>query len=159
MLTEHVEKNLNEQAVQQYLHDHIPLSKAMQVEVLSVKPDEVVLSAPLAPNINHKETVFGGSASAVAILAAWSLLHTKLKSTAINSQLVIQSNTMNYLLPINGTFTARSFIEGAADWPRFVRTLERKGRARITVTAVLECEGQQVGRLTGEFVALTTEPH
>lgn len=159
MLTEHVEKNLNEQAVQQYLHDHIPLSKAMQVEVLSVKPDEVVLSAPLAPNINHKETVFGGSASAVAILAAWSLLHTKLKSTAINSQLVIQSNTMNYLLPINGTFTARSFIEGAADWSRFVRMLERKGRARITVTAVLEYEGQQVGRLTGDFVALATAPH
>lgn len=159
MLTEHVEKNLNEQAVQQYLHDHIPLSKAMQVEVVSVKTDEVVLSAPLAPNINHKETVFGGSASAVAILAAWSLLHTKLKSAAVNSQLVIQSNTMNYLLPINGTFTARSFIEGAADWPRFVRTLERKGRARIAVTAVLEYDGQQVGRLTGEFVALATEAH
>lgn len=150
---------MNEQAVQQYLHDHIPLSKAMQVEVLSVQADEVILSAPLAPNINHKETVFGGSASAVAILAAWSLLHTKLKSTSINSQLVIQSNTMNYLLPINGTFTARSFIEDAGDWSRFVRTLERKGRARIAVTAVLEYEGQQVGRLTGEFVALATEAH
>ena len=159
MLTEHVEKNLNEQAVQQYLHDHIPLSKAMQVEVVSVKPDEVVLSAPLAPNINHKETVFGGSASAVAILAAWSLLHTKLKSTAINSQLVIQSNTMNYLLPINGTFTARSSIENAEEWPRFVRTLERKGRARIAVAAVLEFEGQQVGRLTGDFVALVSAAH
>lgn len=150
---------MNEQTVQQYLHDHIPLSKAMQVEVLSIKADEVVLTAPLAPNINHKETVFGGSASAVAILAAWSLLHTKLKSAAINSQLVIQSNTMSYLLPINGTFTARSFIEDAKDWLRFVRTLERKGRARIAVTAVLEYEGQQVGRLTGEFVALATASH
>jgi len=150
---------LNEHAVQQYLHDHIPLSKAMQVEVLSVQPDEVVLRAPLAPNINHKETVFGGSASAVAILAAWSLLHTRLKSVAVNSQLVIQSNTMNYLLPISGTFTARSFIENGGDWARFVRTLERKGRARIAVTAVLEYEGQQAGRLTGEFVALATAAH
>ncbi len=150
---------LNEHTLQQYLHDHIPLSSAMQVKVLSIQADEVVLSAPLAPNINHKETVFGGSASAVAILAAWSLLHTKLRRAKFNSQLVIQSNTMNYLLPINGTFTARSFIEDADDWPRFVRTLERKGRARISVSAVLEFEGQQVGRLTGEFVALEAAAH
>ena len=150
---------MNEQAVQQYLHDHIPLSKAMQVTVLSVQRDSVILSAPLAPNINHKETVFGGSASAVAILAAWSLLHTKLKSAAIKSELVIQSNTMNYLLPIHGAFTARSYIEDANDWSRFVRMLERKGRARIAVTSVLEYEGQQVGRLTGEFVALVRPDH
>lgn len=150
---------MNEQAVQQYLHSHIPLSRAMQVEVLSVDTDSVVLGAPLAPNINHKETVFGGSASAVAILAAWVLLHTKLKSAAINNELVIQSNTMNYLLPINGSFTARSFIEETSEWPRFVRTLERRGRARIAVTAVLEYEGQQVGRLSGEFVALATRAH
>jgi len=51
---------LNELAVQQYLHDHIPLSKAMQVTVLSAQTDSVILSAPLAPNINGKETVFGG---------------------------------------------------------------------------------------------------
>ncbi len=153
----HWEQILNEQAVQQYLHDHIPLSKAMQVEVLSVQPDTVILSAPLAPNINHKETVFGGSASAVAILAAWSLLHTRLQGAGLRSQLVIQSNTMNYLLPINGTFTARSFIEDAADWPRFVRMFERKGRARMVVSSVLEYDGQQVGALRGEFVALAVE--
>lgn len=144
---------MNEQALQQYLHDHIPLSEAMQVEVRRVQPDEVVLAAPLAPNINHRETVFGGSASAVAILAAWSLLHTRLVSAGIESRLVIQSNTMQYELPINGDFTARSFLAEPADWPQFLRMLSRKGRARIAVTAVLEYDGRQMGRLHGEFVA------
>ena len=92
-------------------------------------------------------------------MAARSLLHTKLKRAAINNELVIQSNTMNYLLPIQGVFTARSFIEDANGWSRFVRTLERKGRALIAVTAVLKYEGQQVGRLTGEFVALAAPDH
>jgi thioesterase domain-containing protein len=55
--------------LERYLHQHIPLSEAMQVSVVEVHPEHVVLSAPLAPNINHRETVFGGSASAVAILA------------------------------------------------------------------------------------------
>ena len=148
---------LNEQAVQQYLYDHIPLSRAMQVAVSSVQPDEVILSAPLAPNINHQETVFGGSASAVAILAAWSLLHVRLNIAGIKSQLVIQGNTMQYELPIRGTFTARAYITEPAAWQRFVRTFERRGRARISVTSVLEYEGRQAGILQGEFVALAPE--
>jgi thioesterase domain-containing protein len=149
---------LNEQELQQYLHDHIPLSKAMQVEVRRVQPEEIILAAPLAPNINHRETVFGGSASAVAILAAWSLLHARLTRAGIDSRLVIQSNTMHYELPIDGTFTARSFIEEAADWQQFIRMLSRKGRARISVTSLLEYDGKRVGRLQGEFVALAIQP-
>lgn len=66
--------------LQTYLHAHIPLSGAMQVSVVQAALEGVVLSAPLAPNINHRDTVFGGSASAVASLAAWSLLHTRLSS-------------------------------------------------------------------------------
>ena len=145
---------MNEQALQQYLYDHIPLSKAMQVEVKRVHADEVTVAAPLAPNINHRDTIFGGSASAVAILAAWSLVHTRLRSAGIESRLIIQSNTMHYDLPIAGDFTARAFIEQADAWQHFVRMLTRKGKARITVSSVLEYNGAQVGRLSGEFVAL-----
>jgi thioesterase domain-containing protein len=57
--------------LEDYLHVHIPLSAAMQVAVVAVDASGVTLAAPLAPNINHRDTVFGGSASAVAILAAW----------------------------------------------------------------------------------------
>jgi thioesterase domain-containing protein len=140
--------------LEKYLHDHIPLSKAMQVSVVSVSEDAVVLSAPLAPNINHRDTVFGGSASAVAILAAWSLLQTRLQSAGIISRLVIQSNTMDYHLPILGEFTARAFIQQPDAWQRFVTMLKRKGKARISVSSVLEQGGQLVGSLKGEFVAL-----
>lgn len=137
-----------------YLHGHIPLSAAMQVSVDAVDAQGVTLRAPLAPNINHRETVFGGSASAVAILAAWSLLHTRMLADGIAARLVIQSNTMDYALPILGEFTARSSLEQPEQWSRFTRTLARMGRARTRVAAVLESDGQMVGRLTGEFVAL-----
>lgn len=80
--------------LQSYLHTHIPLSKAMDVAVIACSPDEVVLHAPLAPNINHRDTVFGGSLSTIAILSAWSLLHVRLTSFGMKSRLVIQHNTM-----------------------------------------------------------------
>ncbi len=126
----------------------------MQVAVLRVDEEGVILSAPLPPNINQTETVFGGSASAVAILAAWSLLHTRLRSPGVARRLVIQRHTMNFDFPISGTFTARAFITQPADWPHFARVLARKGRARITVSAVLEYGGKVAASLEGAFVAM-----
>jgi thioesterase domain-containing protein len=138
-----------------YLHAHIPLSAAMQVSVRAVDADAVTLAAPLAPNINHRETVFGGSASALGILAAWSLLHTRMRAEGLHARLVIQSNAMDYDRPIFGDFTARSALAEADQWPRFMRMLARMRRARMRVNSVLESDGAVVGRLTGEFVALT----
>jgi thioesterase domain-containing protein len=140
--------------LEQYLHEHIPLSRAMQVSVLSVQADGVTLGAPLAPNINHHDTLFGGSAAAIAILAGWSLLHTRLAVLGLSSRLVIQRNSMSYDLPITGPFIARSFVRAPAAWEPFILMLKRKGRARLSVSCVLEFEGQPAARLEGEFVAL-----
>jgi thioesterase domain-containing protein len=137
-----------------YLHAHIPLSAAMQVEVLAADPDSITLAAPLAPNINHRETAFGGSASALAILASWSLLHGRLQAAGTAVRLVIQRNEMEYLRPIVGDFTARATLADADSWPTFAATLARRGRARIIVAAELACAEDIVGRFTGEFVAI-----
>jgi thioesterase domain-containing protein len=64
---------MNRFELEHYLHQHNPLSRAMGVEVVMADWHAVTLRAPLAPTINHRKTVFGGSASAVAILAAWAL--------------------------------------------------------------------------------------
>lgn len=140
--------------LEQHLHEHIQLSKAMAVSVLSVEPSEVVLRAPLAPNINLHETDFGGSTSALATLAAWSLLHTRLLDEGIATRLVIQRNTVEYERPIQGEFTAQSSLNQADTWHQFARALSRRGKARVAVVSHLQCAGQTVGRFAGEFVAL-----
>jgi thioesterase domain-containing protein len=142
--------------LERYLHGHIPLSKAMAVAVASVDESAVVLQAPLAPNTNPRATVFGGSASALAILAAWSLLHVRLRAEGIANRLVIQRNSVDYDRPIPGAFSARAQFEDPRRWQRFTHTLARRGKARITMSAVLEHAGGIVGRLSGEFVAIST---
>lgn len=129
----------------------------MRVSVVTVQPDIVVLNAPLAANINQHDTVFGGSASALAILAAWSLLHTRMSSEGIANRLMIQRNTMEYERPIRGEFTATSSFASLDEWQRFIHTLTRRGRARITVSAILESAGQIAGKLTGDYVAFTAK--
>lgn len=144
--------------LEHYLHAHLPLSRAMGVSVVAVAAHCIELRAPLGPNINHHETVFGGSASALAILAAWSLLHVRLRAAGIGARLVIQRNAMEYEQPITGEFHARSCLEHPEAWRRFTAMLARRGKARIRVSAVLEYQGRRVGALAGEFVALRGAP-
>ena len=144
---------MSEAELESYLHDHIPLSRAMAVRVISIAGDKVILGAPLGPNINHRDTVFGGSASALAILSAWSLLHLRLLAAGQPSRLVIQRNSMDYLAPIAGDFTATASSPSDREWDGFLKMLTRRGLARITVGAELEHQGKIAGRLSGEFVA------
>jgi thioesterase domain-containing protein len=137
-----------------YLHEHIPLSKAMQVSVIEADPGFVKLAAPLAPNINHRETVFGGSASAVAILAAWTILFIRLQNEGLYSRVVIQRNQVNYDKPIAGEFIAVAKLDDDVNWQKFIKQLMRHHRARISVTSILEYNDQLAGSMTGDFVAI-----
>jgi thioesterase domain-containing protein len=125
----------------------------MEVEVVEATDSRVTLAAPLAPNINHRETVFGGSASAVAILSAWTLMYLRLKREQLNVRIVIQKNTMTYERPITGGFTASAAIPDATAWRRFLDTLKRKNRGRFTVHSVLYLDAEKAGEFEGDFVA------
>jgi thioesterase domain-containing protein len=140
--------------VQRYLYQCIPLSAAMGVQVRTASVDHVRLSAPLAPNVNHTETVFGGSAAAVATLSAWTLLHLRLEDAGLDARLVIQRSRMEYERPIPGDFEALCDFGDEPAWDRFQATLTRRGRARLTLTAHLEHLESRVASFEGEFVAL-----
>lgn len=140
--------------IQQYLNKHIPLTVAMGVRVKTAMPGRVELAAPLAPNINHHETVFGGSASALATLSAWTLVHVGLRHANVDAVIVIQRNTMRYEEPIHGDFSAVCTLIDDVAWERFLKMIERRGRGRITMNAHLLFEGRQVASFEGDFVAL-----
>jgi thioesterase domain-containing protein len=140
-------------ALADYLHEHIPLSRAMDVSVIGASVDEVAIAAPLDPNINVHGTMFGGSAAVLGLLAAWSVLHLRLEAEGIANQLVIHRTEMEYLKPISGTARAVARFDGA-DWASFLHMLERRGKARLKVAAELWFGGEIAAKLIGEFVAI-----
>jgi thioesterase domain-containing protein len=140
--------------LQDYLRTRIPLAHAMGVEVRSLGDTGVELFAPLAPNTNHRDTVFGGSASAVAILAAWSALHVRMRSAGLEGRIVIHSNTMHYEQPIVAGFTAQAAPPSPDEWRKLAATLARGRMARARVTATLSCQGEEVGRLEAQFAVV-----
>ncbi len=140
-----------------YLHDRIPLSRAMAIEVRAATVERAQLYAPLAPNINHRDTVFGGSASAVAILAAWSVVRTRMVEEGLVGRIVIRRSSMSYERAIADGFTATADAPGAREWARLRTAIARGRPGRVHVTARLECNGAAVGQLEGEFVVLPNE--
>lgn len=145
---------VSELRVERYLHQVIPLSVAMGVRVTQATLAHVKLSAPLAPNVNHAETVFGGSAAALATLSAWTLLHLRLEDAQLDARLVIQRSRMEYEKPIPGDFEAVCNFGDDAAWDRFCATLTRHGRARLTLSAHLVHRANRVASFEGDFVAL-----
>jgi thioesterase domain-containing protein len=143
--------------VEAYLHEHIPISAAMGIGVTAATLDEVVLTAPLEPNVNHRSTVFGGSCASVAILAAWTLVHLRVGAST-PARVVIQSGATDYLRPIRGAFTATCRETDPARWDRFLRTLERRGRARIELIATVTSADQVVATFHGAYVAIAGAP-
>ena len=146
--------HLSPAQLERYLHEQIPISRPLGVRVLAAGADVVRLGAPLEPNLNHRLTVFGGSLSAVAILAAWSWLYLRLGGPAFTGRIVIQNHSVEYLAPAEGDFVAACAAPDADAWTRFERALERRGRARVTLDVEMHVGRVLVARCRGRYVAL-----
>jgi thioesterase domain-containing protein len=143
-----------EKLLERYLHRQIPLAAAMGVRVAMAGPEQVRLSAPFAPNVNHNEAIFGGSAAALATLSAWTLLHLRMQRAGIRGRLVIQRSSMEYERPIPGDFTAVCRFSDEPAWERFRMTLGRRGRARLRLDAQLLYRAERMAVFEGDFVGM-----
>ncbi|MDH3207068.1 MAG: thioesterase domain-containing protein [Gemmatimonadota bacterium] len=140
--------------VEAYLMEHIPLSAGMAISVIDAGPDGVTIEAPLAPNVNHRGTAFGGSVAALAILAGWTLVHLRLRAEGLIAHTVIQSSSVRYDAPIHGGFRAMTEPLQPAAWEKFVRTVTRRGKGRVHVSVQVLAEGCVAATFTGAYVAI-----
>ena len=124
---------MNPVEITTYLHKHIPITSSLGATVESFDGEKVTVSAPLKPNLNHRNTAFGGSISALGILSGWTLLFLKLKESGIKNRLVIQKSSFDFLDPVDGDFQATCSMPTPEKWDKFIKTLKKHGRARITV--------------------------
>jgi thioesterase domain-containing protein len=137
-----------------YLHEHIPITRSLGVRVEHYDGQSVRLAAPLAPNLNHRATAFGGSLSSIAILSGWVLLHLQLRDHGVSNRLVIQRSAIDFDAPVEGDFTATSTLPPPTTWNRFLSTLARHRRARVTVASTIACASGVGGRHEGTYVAV-----
>lgn len=133
------------------LHENIPLARAINVTVTGYDGHALQLEAPLAPNINHKETAFGGSLYAIAVLCGWGLLHLKLAEAGLQRHIVIQESNIRYLRPVRDRLLAVCRAEQPAI-EKLLHALHRHGRARIALDAAVLADGSPAVEVSGRYV-------
>jgi thioesterase domain-containing protein len=138
--------------LQKILHSEIPLTKAIGIEVSEYTGLSLTLKAPLATNINHKCTAFGGSLYSVAVLSGWGLIYLLLQQHELSGHIVIQESNTRFLKPVVSDITARCSFESTGQYERFIAMYKRKARARIQLESHIVCNAASNVIFKGGYV-------
>lgn len=136
-----------------YLYSQIPISKAMGVEINQANHSGVEVTAPLDPNSNHMDTAFGGSLGTLLILSGYAYLFHRMKMSGIECHVLIKESKINYLLPVREDLRAICTAPEEEDYAKFLSTFQRRGIARIILTAHIETIEGRACLFSGEFIA------
>lgn len=114
------------------------------------------MAAPLANNINHQQTAFGGSLFSVAALAGWGLLQMKMTELDVEANTVIAGGDVSYSVAVTSALTCH--CELPPDYQGFVDKLGSRGKASIQLKSEFY-EGDQLAmQFSGTYVVrVTTE--
>jgi thioesterase domain-containing protein len=141
--------------LEQFLHGKIPLTAAMGIRVIQTGPRRLVLEAPLAPNVNHLGTVFGGALHTLPTLACYAMLWTLLVEGGVDGHVVVKESHANYREPVRGTFRAACDRPAPDIAAKFIDDLRRFRKARMELESVIaDTDGKPVVEFRGSFVAL-----
>jgi thioesterase domain-containing protein len=140
-------------ALQDTLASEIPISAAIGLKVSGFAAGALMLTAPLSPNINHKDTAFAGSLNAVLTLAGWSMLWLIAYSAGMPAKVVIQDSTIRYLRPVAHDFAAVCRLPERTEVERCLLMLRKKGKARMELVAEIREAGELAVAFGGRYVA------
>lgn len=139
--------------LQELLYEEIPLCHALQLNVESWEGHELNIKLPLAPNMNHLSSAFGGSLYCGAVLVGWGWLHLRLRELGItNGHIVIQGGHVSYPLPVLGDSMAVCAAPSEAAWNKFQTMFTRHRKGRLILNTAIRYDGKEAVLFEGQYV-------
>lgn len=117
-------------ALQSKIHRAIPLSAAMRYEIVELDSTQIVVQAPLEPNVNVHGTGFAGSLYSLGILSAWALCSHVIDEAGLDAELVIAKASIRYSAPVRGEIHCYCRLN-TEQIQRFIAALRTQGRSRL----------------------------
>lgn len=144
--------SMTSQMLQDKLHNEIPLSKYMKVQVIRADQSEIELRCELAPNHNHIGTAFGGSLATMMVLAAYCQLFEIINETG---HVLLKNTSMNFIYPVEETIKAVCKAPPLDQVKKFQEAYFKKGKARLELSSqIFLADGRVACQMTGEFVGV-----
>lgn len=136
-------------------HRLIPISTHMGIKVASWDGTKLVLQAPLANNINHQQSAFGGSLFSLAALAGWGLVQLKLGELELKCNTVIAGGNVSYALPVFDDLICECSLPDT--WPALVEKLMTRGKGAMELPSIIVTNQGQAMEFKGHYV-MTRKP-
>lgn len=116
------------------LHNQIPLTKYMQINIDSLDNENLITTAPLDPNINDKGTGFAGSLSTLVTISAWSACFLEVSKLGFNNAMIaiIKSDTA-YKIPVTKKLNCVTSMPTRVQIETLEKKLKAKGSASIKI--------------------------
>jgi thioesterase domain-containing protein len=151
-------KSVKVPAFEHFLHEMIPLAKAMDVGVELSDDQKLVLTAPKEPNRNSLNTAFGGSLVSLATLAGygvvWELMRDGGPSGKPQWHIVVKESRAAYRRPVIGDLRAICERPAQAAIAEFKEALARYGKAKLKLKASIVEDGNVAVDVTAAFVVI-----
>jgi thioesterase domain-containing protein len=138
---------------EEFLHQQIPITRAMGLRVLVSDEDGFAVEAPVALNSNHLRTAFGGSINAIATLAAYAFLWIQLHDRAVH--VVVAESSIRFLRPVREMIHAVCRRPEPEEWNAFETKFKSAGKAGLKLRVKVIEAGQTAAEFEGTFVART----
>ncbi|MBL4798729.1 MAG: thioesterase domain-containing protein [Oleispira sp.] len=152
--------------LKKFFIDHLPITQFMGLDVESYDGDTLILTAPLEPNINDKQTAFGGSLYNTAVMACWGMIYLKTQERNIACNQVVTEGSMKYIAPVDGRIRAICHAPSEEELTSLFDHFERKGKARISLEAAIyndtfvkkiDPKSKPAVKFSGQYVILKSE--
>jgi thioesterase domain-containing protein len=149
-------KSVKVPALELFLHEMIPLAKAMGVGVEVSDEKALVLTAPKEQNKNSLNTAFGGSLVSLATLAGygvvWELMKHETKTEKPVWHIVVKESRAAYRRPVIGDLRAICERPAQAAIAEFKDALQRYGKAKLKLRAAIVENGNVAVDVQAAFV-------
>lgn len=120
------------QDLQEKIRSTIPLSDAMQFNIVDLTEKSILVHAPLSPNVNIHGTGFAGSIYSLAVLTGWAMVTHIIDSQGIDGDLVVGKAEIRYRKPVVGDIECRCSVPGYL-YEAFNRDMKTNGKAKLSL--------------------------
>ena len=139
--------------LQKKLHNEIPLTKLMNINIKEYNEKELITTAPLNININDKGTAFGGSLSTMTIISSWSLCWLISKELGFNSKnIVVIKNENSYKKPLTKDIVCYTQKPSQQEIATLKEKLQTKKSASIKINSIIIENNETCVEFQGYYV-------
>ena len=142
--------NATIESLQQAYHRLIPISEHMGIRVVSYDGECLRVTAPLANNINHQQSAFGGSLFSLVALAGWGILQLKTAELGLDCNTVIAGGEVGYHLPVFTELVCECRLPSS--YSDFASRLTNTGKASILLDTGILLDDASAMTFSGKYV-------